>query len=169
MSLQNAPSRQSGSGGPGCTKGAHSQEHVGFEKALLRVFDQAHGGVFRHKQYRGFNFFLYVSTCYTGKGASWSQKTGWGSNALPCQCVKDWFRASRLSVLAWLCCCTFMCMCLSGPGRLENSQWALFSPSTIWGPGTELSSPHLAPGAYTCWVIMPDHSCLLNLASSVLR
>lgn len=66
MSMQNAPSRRSGSVGLGCTKGAHSQEHVGFEKVLLSIFDQAHGGVFRNKQYRGFNFFLYVSACYTG-------------------------------------------------------------------------------------------------------
>lgn len=64
MSMQNAPSRPSGSAGLGCTKGAHSQEH--FEKVLLSIFGQAHGGVFRNKQSRGFNFFLYVSTCYAG-------------------------------------------------------------------------------------------------------
>lgn len=37
MSRQDAPSRPSGSVGLGCTKGAHSQEHVGFEKLLLSI------------------------------------------------------------------------------------------------------------------------------------
>lgn len=66
ISMQNAPSRPSGSAGLGCTKGAHRQEHVGFEKVLLSNFGQAHRGVFRNKQSRGFNFFLYVSACYSG-------------------------------------------------------------------------------------------------------